>query len=112
MILNDIGSENWRSVIRQRVDAEILDQLHNFLEAELASGKTLYPPREHWFRALDLLDPEQVKVVILGQDPYHGPAQAQGLSFSVPKGMTLPPSLRNIFRELSSDLSIDNQCGD
>ena len=65
-----------------------------------------YPPPTERFRALELLEPEQVSVVILGQDPYHGIGEAHGLAFSVPNGVKMPPSLRNIFRELSSDLNV------
>ena len=71
---------------------------------EDGKGHTVYPPREKIFAALRLTPPEAARVVILGQDPYHEPGQAQGLAFSVPDGMALPPSLRNIFRELEYDL--------
>ena len=72
-------------------------------EAE-AAAHTVYPPRQDWFTALRLTPPEAVRAVILGQDPYHGPGQAMGLAFSVPSGTKLPPSLRNMYRELSEDL--------
>lgn len=75
-------------------------------------GKTVYPPKEQVFRALDLCPIDQTKVVILGQDPYHGPNQANGLAFSVNRGVPLPPSLRNIFKELKDDLGIENRTGD
>lgn len=65
-----------------------------------------YPPSIDRYRALDLLDPEEVKVVILGQDPYHGDGEAHGLAFSVPNGVKMPPSLRNIFRELAEDINV------
>ena len=71
-----------------------------------AETAVVYPPREDWFAAFRLTPPERVRVVILGQDPYHGPDQAMGLAFSVRKGLRLPPSLRNIFRELASDLQV------
>lgn len=80
--------------------------LGRFLEAENDAGKTIYPPRPAWFRALELTPLENVRVVILGQDPYHGPGQAHGLAFSVPAGIRPPPSLLNIFKELESDLGI------
>lgn len=70
------------------------------------SGKTIYPPEAHVLRALDLTPLRQVRIVILGQDPYHGPGQAHGLSFSVPKGVRFPPSLRNIFKERHADLGL------
>ena len=71
-----------------------------------AETAVVYPPREDWFAAFRLTPPERVRAVILGQDPYHGPDQAMGLAFSVRKGLRLPPSLRNIFRELASDLQV------
>ena len=76
------------------------------LHEEKASGRVIYPPGSQIFRAFDLTPVNQVKVVILGQDPYHGPGQAMGLSFSVPDGIPAPPSLRNIFREIETDLGI------
>ena len=73
--------------------------------AEAAAAlETVFPPRGDWFAALELTPPERVRAVILGQDPYHGPGQAMGLAFSVPRGVQLPPSLRNIYKELESDL--------
>jgi uracil-DNA glycosylase len=77
-----------------------------FVAARRAAGATVYPPAPLTFRALELTPPESVRVVLLGQDPYHGPGQAEGLSFSVPPGVKPPPSLRNIFKELSSDLGL------
>lgn len=82
------------------------------LEEIYKDGKKIYPPKYHVFRAMELCPLDKVKVVILGQDPYHGPGQANGLAFSVNKGITLPPSLRNIFKELESDLRIKNTYGD
>ncbi|WP_072430033.1 uracil-DNA glycosylase [Chitinimonas taiwanensis] len=79
-------------------------QLQDFLAAELAAGKTIFPPPSARYAALAGLQPAQVKVVILGQDPYHGAGQAHGLSFSVPFGVVPPPSLRNIFKEIARDL--------
>jgi len=75
--------------------------LIRFLRQRLADGAVIYPPRP--LRALELTPPEEVRVVILGQDPYHGPGQAEGLAFSVPPGVRLPPSLRNIFKELAHE---------
>jgi uracil-DNA glycosylase len=85
------------------IKAATFSHLKTFLETELAAGKTIFPPKEQIFQALQFTDIEQVKVVILGQDPYHGPGQAHGLSFSVPEGERLPPSLRNIYKELAAD---------
>lgn len=84
----------------------VLDELNEFLSHEEEDGKTLYPPKNAIFKALELSDPDKVKVVILGQDPYHGENQAMGLSFSVPEDTPikkLPPSLKNIFKERESD---------
>lgn len=82
-------------------------QLADFLDAELQAGKTIYPPRPHWFAALQSLNPDDVRVVILGQDPYHGAGEAHGLSFSVPEGIRIPPSLANIYKELARDLGVN-----
>ena len=81
-------------------------QLLEFLEYESAHNKTIYPPKDQIFNAFDLSSFENTKVIILGQDPYHNEGQAHGLSFSVPKGVSIPPSLRNIYQELFSDLDI------
>ena len=81
-----------------------LEKLISFLKDEEAKGAKIFPAKENIFRALELTPLEKVKVVILGQDPYHGEGQAQGLAFSVPTDQKLPPSLRNIFKELADDL--------
>lgn len=81
-------------------------QLLEFLEYESAHNKTIYPPKDQIFNAFDLSSFENTKVIILGQDPYHNEGQAHGLSFSVPEGVSIPPSLRNIYQELLSDLDI------
>ena len=86
--------------------------IEKFLGNELKEGKTIYPPVDEIFTAFELTPLEQVKVVIIGQDPYHGPHQAHGLAFSVREGVKLPPSLKNIFKELESDLSISANSGD
>lgn len=83
-----------------------MERLQQFLSAQAASGKTLYPPADQVFRALELTPFDAVKLVILGQDPYHGPGQAHGLSFSVQDGVKLPPSLVNIYKELEQDVGI------
>lgn len=82
-------------------------KLKAFLESERNAGKQIFPSANLWFNALDKTPLEKVKVVILGQDPYHGHDQAHGLSFSVPKGIRTPPSLINIFKELNNDLGIE-----
>ncbi len=81
--------------------------LKNFLKSEYDAGKIIYPKKNEYFKALDLVPLDKVKVVILGQDPYHGPGQAHGLCFSVNEGVSQPPSLKNIFKELNSDLGIE-----
>ncbi len=81
-------------------------QLLKFLEYESVRNKIIYPPKDQIFNAFDLSSFDNTKVVILGQDPYHNEGQAHGLSFSVPEGVSIPPSLRNIYQELESDLNI------
>lgn len=98
--------EIWKKHLPQPA-VERLTVLAQFLEREKAAGKTVFPAECDIFRALTLTQPGQVKVVILGQDPYHGENQAHGLSFSVPNGTKLPPSLRNIYKELASDLGVN-----
>ena len=94
-------SPAWQPVISRFLRSEPAQRLSRFVQDRLAQGATVYPPQP--FRALELTPLERVKVVILGQDPYHGPGQAQGLAFSVAPGVALPPSLRNIFKELARD---------
>lgn len=94
-------SPAWQTLLQQPVLAPVWPTLQARLDAELQAGATVYPA-DPWF-ALRLLQPEQVRVVILGQDPYHGPGQAHGLAFSVPEGVKPPPSLRNMFKEISRD---------
>lgn len=84
-----------------------MQALGEFLRGRRACGAAIYPPPEQMFAALNEVPPEKVRVVILGQDPYHKPGQAQGLCFSVNRGVRIPPSLRNIFLELHRDLGID-----
>jgi len=80
-----------------------MDDLRTFLKDRIHAGATIFPPKQFWFEAFNQTPVDEVKVVILGQDPYHGQGQAHGLSFSVPKGQPTPPSLRNIFKELHDD---------
>lgn len=79
---------------------------HEYRSANLSNSTAIYPPQKQLFRAFDIITPDDVRVVLLGQDPYHGPGQAEGLSFSVPNGIKPPPSLRNILKERESDLGI------
>ena len=95
---------SWLTLLADQFDQPYMQQLREFLVAEKRTGKIIYPPGANTFAALDKVPVEQVKVVIIGQDPYHGPGQAHGLSFSVPRGVALPPSLRNVFAEIESDL--------
>ena len=98
--------ESWRDVLEPVLATPEARKLGGFLRAEEAAGKAIYPPQGSRLRALELTPLDAVKVVILGQDPYHGPGQAMGLSFSVPGGVKHPPSLRNIFKELADDCGI------
>ena len=98
--------ESWRPTLEPVLATARLRALGGFLSAEEAAGKTIYPPRGQRLAALERTPLDAVKVVILGQDPYHGPGQAHGLAFSVPEGVAIPPSLRNIYKELETDLGI------
>lgn len=95
------ASPEWQPLLQQFWASSTGQQLHQFLLQRAQAGATIYPP--HPLRALALTPLSQVRVVILGQDPYHGPGQAEGLAFSVPAGQRLPPSLRNIFKEILRD---------
>ena len=98
--------ESWRAALEPVLQAPEARRLGGWLQREEANGKTVYPPRGQRLRALELTPLDQVKVVILGQDPYHGPGQAHGLCFSVPEGVQVPPSLVNIYKELEDDLGV------
>lgn len=99
-------SNSWAPYLEQELQKEYIKNLEKYLVAEYKKNKNIYPAAENLFSALDLVDIKNLKVVILGQDPYHGEGQAHGLSFSVNDGIKHPPSLRNIFTELKSDLNI------
>jgi uracil-DNA glycosylase len=96
--------ESWRPVLEPVLAAPEARQLGGWLCAEEAAGKTIYPPRGCRLKAFELTPLHDVRVVILGQDPYHGPGQAMGLCFAVPTGAAVPPSLANIYKELENDL--------
>ena len=98
--------QSWKNALAGEFEKPYFASLVRFLHEEKASGKRVYPPGSQIFRAFDLTPVDNVKVVILGQDPYHGAGQAHGLSFSVPAGIPAPPSLKNIFKEIESDLGI------
>jgi len=102
----DAVPESWRPAIEPVLATKQARKLGGFLKAEEAAGKRIYPPRGTRLAALALTPLDKVKVVILGQDPYHGPGQAHGLCFSVMDGVKVPPSLVNIYKEIESDLGI------
>jgi len=97
---------SWQQRLKQEFSQDYMLALRAFLQHEKQQKKTIYPPSHQWFSALNTTPFEQVKVVILGQDPYHGENQAHGLCFSVPPNVKIPPSLANIYKELQSDLDI------
>ena len=99
-------NESWAKVLSQEFEKPYFKNLALSLHNEKSSGKTIFPPGPLIFNAFELTPFEKVKVVILGQDPYHGYGQAHGLSFSVPEGVRPPPSLKNIYKEIESDLEI------
>lgn len=98
--------EGWKRMLGAEFDSPYMKQLREFLLAEKNGGKRIFPKGSEYFRALDLTPLDRVRVVILGQDPYHGAGQAHGLCFSVRPGVRIPPSLVNIYKELSADLGI------
>ena len=98
---------SWKEALRAEFDQPYMTELREFLRQEHAAGKEIYPPGPMIFNALNSTPLDKVKVVILGQDPYHGPGQAHGLCFSVQPGVPAPPSLVNIYKELKRDLNID-----
>lgn len=98
--------ESWKTPLGPEFSSEYMTKLRTFLVQQKADGKTIYPKGSEFFRALDLTPLDKVRVVILGQDPYHGPGQAHGLCFSVQPGVRPPPSLVNIYKELESDIGM------
>lgn len=102
----DTVPESWQAALSPALATREARQLGGWLRQQEESGKAVYPPRGQRLRALELTPLDRVKVVILGQDPYHGPGQAHGLCFSVPDGVAVPPSLVNIYKELESDLGV------
>lgn len=101
---------NFQEFLSQQQQLDYYKQLIHFIQSD-SLNYTIYPPVKDLFQAFELTPFEEVRVVILGQDPYHQPLQAHGLAFSVNPGIKLPPSLRNMFKELKEDLGIDNQSG-
>ena len=98
--------ESWKAALQGEFDSPYMATLRTFLNAEKAAGKRIFPHSSNWFRALELTPLNDVRVVILGQDPYHGPGQAHGLCFSVQPGVRTPPSLQNIYKEMETDLGV------
>ena len=99
-------NNNWDIILKDEYEKEYFKNLLNYINEEY-NNKTVYPLKENIFKALKYTDYNDIKVVILGQDPYHGEGEAQGLSFSIPNDIRITPSLRNIFKELKNDLNIE-----
>ena len=99
--------KSWFEVLKEEFDKPYMKDLKAFLINEKKLGINVFPPSNLIFNAFEKTPFDEVKVVIMGQDPYHGKGQAHGLSFSVPDGMKIPPSLRNIYKEIKEDLGID-----
>lgn len=97
--------ESWKAQLLDQFSADYMADLKEFLVAERAQSKRIYPPASQWFEAFNQTPLDQVRVVIIGQDPYPGAGQAHGLCFSVRAGTSLPPSLQNIFQEINSDMA-------
>ena len=103
----EVRIENtWKQALQEEFNKPYFAELVSFLHASKDAGTRIYPPGGQIFKAFDLTPLPEVKVVILGQDPYHGPGQAMGLSFSVPDGIPAPPSLKNIFKEIEDELGV------
>jgi uracil-DNA glycosylase len=103
--------DSWKKELAPEFEKPYFQQIVTFLRMERMAGKVIYPPGSLIFNAFRQTPFNKVKVVLLGQDPYHGPGQAQGLCFSVPKGISPPPSLVNVFKELKSDVGVDVPSG-
>ncbi len=98
--------DSWKEILKDEFSLPYFQQIVGFLKTEKAAGKIIYPPGPSIFNAFEKTPFKKVKVVLLGQDPYHNPGQAHGLSFSVPRNVAMPPSLINIFKEIKDDLGI------
>lgn len=97
---------SWHKYVLPEFEKPYMENLRDFLKTELTEGHRFYPPSSQTLNALMFTPLDNIKCLIMGQDPYHGPGQAMGLSFSVPKGIPIPPSLRNIYKELSTDIGL------
>ena len=106
IIMNVKIEQSWKDALAGEFDKPYFASLVRFLHEEKSAGQKIYPPGSQIFKAFELTPLDNLKVVILGQDPYHGPGQAHGLSFSVPEGVLAPPSLKNIFKEIETDMGI------
>lgn len=105
--MSDVKIEaSWKEILKEEFEKPYFQSLIAFLRKEKEAGKIIYPPGSLIFNAFNTTPFPQVKIVILGQDPYHNPGEAMGLSFSVPKGIKTPPSLQNIYKELQADVGI------
>jgi uracil-DNA glycosylase len=109
--LQDLLQNDWKSVLKSTFQSENFEKL-SVKVLDAYQNEIVYPSASHLFEAFNLCSYQKTRVVILGQDPYHGPGQAHGLSFSVPPGVSLPPSLKNIFKELFQDLGLMRSSGD
>ena len=101
-----VNIKDWHPSVATQLETPAMQNLKHFLRQQKQAKKVIFPHSSNWFKAFELTPFAEVKVVILGQDPYHGDKQAHGLSFSVPDGITIPPSLNNIYQELHNDLNI------
>ena len=99
--------ESWKKILHEEFQKPYFQEIISFLKTEKAKGINIYPPGPNIFQAFNSTPWDDVKLIIIGQDPYHNPGQAMGLSFSVPRGIKLPPSLKNIFREIKTDVGIE-----
>lgn len=99
--------ESWKTTLQEEFGKPYFGEMRDFIRNEILTGKTIYPPGKLIFNAFDTTPFDTVKVVIIGQDPYHQPGQAMGLSFSVPDEIRIPASLRNIYKELNSDVGME-----
>ena len=109
--LQDLLQNDWKSVLKSTFQSENFKKL-SVKVLDAYQNETVYPTVSHLFEAFNLSSYQNTRVVILGQDPYHGPGQAHGLSFSVPRGVSLPPSLKNIYKELFQDVGLMRSSGD
>jgi uracil-DNA glycosylase len=108
----EIEEKSWAKELGDELKKDYMVKLDRYIRTQRALKRPIYPSADHVFQALELTPLNKVRVVLLGQDPYHGPGQAHGLSFSVQKGTEFPPSLKNIFKELADDQGIEPRSGD